>query len=387
MKVVFFSSTGRSVGGAVVCLKKILLYCLDHDIKPFVILRSKGDFEIFLNENKIPYEIVKYHDWLRPSKDHGGLKNELKWRIKDIQNVFAERKAYRILERERPDIYHINVIYNPCGARSAHKLRIPVIWHLREFVEINDDTPFFRNREKAYSLIARSSSIVCVSECIKEYYGDHLPQEKLIRIYDGVSVPEEEIVIRSIDNPVRITLSGGAKVKGHVDLIRAIKVLTDKGIKNIEVTIAGRFADQKYLQALQQMVEEYKLSSLIKFIGHQKDMDAIWNKTDIAVVCSRFESFGLSVCEAMVRGIPVVCAKSTGTYEVTDNGTLASLYDIGNYEQLAEKLHDIMNNYATVAAKSVDVAKTIQKRFNVSNSSKAIVELYRILCASSDNSK
>ena len=368
MKVVFFSSTGRMVGGAVMCLKEILLYCKNQGIESFVILRSHGDFEGFLDEIGIRHEVVSYHDWLRPKKDHGGVKNEIKWRIKDFQNVFAEKQAYRILKREKPDIYHLNVIYNPCGAVSAHKLGIPVVWHLREFAEIDEVTPFFRNRGKSYELIAKSEKIICVSDCLKEYYSKYIQSPNMVRIYDGIKIPDNKIIRKEKPKVFNITLSGGARVKGHEDLLRAAATLQEHGIANFCITIAGRFADEHYLSELKEQVKNLGLCEKVHFIGFQANMNILWEKTDIAVVCSRFESFGLSICEAMARGIPAVCAKSTGTYEVTDYGEYAWVYEVGNYEQLAMLLKRTMYEYEKCMKKAACVAEKVKRKYSIERS-------------------
>ena len=379
MKVVFFSSTGRTVGGAIMCLKEILLYCIEHQIEPFVILRSRGDFEEYLKQIGVRYKIVSYHDWLRPKKDHGGIRNELKWKIKEIQNIFSDRKVYKILQKEKPDVYHLNVIYNPCGAELAHMLGIPVVWHLREFAEINEDTPFFRNREEAYKLIAQSDRIVCVSKCIKEFYSQFMPSDKMTMIYDGIVMPTDEVKMRKKNEVFHITLSGGSRVKGHRDLIEAARVLLGRGIENFYIKIAGRFVDEEYLARLKELVIEYGLDSRIEFIGFQKHMDTLWQETDIAVVCSRFESFGLSICEAMARAIPVICAKSTGSYEVTNRGEYAKLYEIGNYKQLSDALFEVMENYKTSAEYAVQVAQKVRRIYSINKSCEELVGVFRKL--------
>ena len=160
-------------------------------------------------------------------------------------------------------------------------------------------------------------------------------------------------------------------------MIRAINALVEKGVNNLKVRIAGRFVDAAYLSSLKQMTIEYNLTSIIEFIGFQKDMDAVWNQTDIAVICSRFESFGLSVCEAMARGIPAVCAKSTGTYEITEKGLLAPLYDIGDYNQLVDQLNYIISNYEPSAVRAAEVATIIQNRYDVFQSNKELVKLFQ----------
>ena len=385
MKVVFFSSTGRMVGGAAMCLKEILPYCLKNGIEPFVILRSDGDFADYLRQLGIRYEVVKYHDWLRPKKDHGGLKNELKWRIKDIENSFAEKKVRKILMREKPDVYHLNVIYNPCGARSAHELGIPVVWHLREFAEIDSNTPFFRNRDKAYNLIAQSEKIVCVSDSIKEFYSQFIPADNMVRIYDGIIMPQEQPTLRERHKVCNITLSGGARVKGHNDLIEAAKMLLDNGHSDFHIKIAGRFADAAYLNSLKAKSAELGLTDKIEFTGFLKDMDSLWAQTDLAVICSRFESFGLSVCEAMARAIPVICANSTGTYEVTARGKYARMYEIGDINTLCDKITQILLNYNSAAEEALQSADYVRKTFSITKSCEELVKVFTDINKSSAN--
>ena len=324
----------------------------------------------------IRHEVVAYHDWLRPKNDYSGIKNEIKWRIKDIQNIFAEKKTYRILQREKPDIYHINVIYNPCGAVSAHELGIPVVWHLREFAEIDEFTPFFRDKKKAYRLISRSQKIICVSESIKKFYSKRLTAQNLTTIYDGIRMPKEEIKEHIIKKPVVITLSGGARVKGHLDLIRAAAILIQNGIVDFQIKIAGRFADEQYLNCLKSQTHELGLDDKIEFLGFQKDMNSLWMETNIAVVCSRYESFGLSVVEAMSRAVPVICANSTGTYEVTQQGKYAKLYDAGNIEQLAECIMDTIEHYESAASKAVGIAKEVRNKYKIEESCDKLISVF-----------
>ena len=108
-------------------------------------------------------------------------------------------------------------------------------------------------------------------------------------------------------------------------------------------------------------------------------MDTLWQETDIAVVCSRFESFGLSICEAMARAIPVICAKSTGSYEVTNQGEYAKLYEIGNYKQLSDALFEVMENYKTSAEYAVQVAQKVRRIYSINKSCEEVVGVFRKL--------
>lgn len=380
MKVAFFSSTGSMVGGAVMCLKEILLHCMAQGTECFVILESHGNFEDFLKTHGIRYAVVRCYDWLRPLSKHGGLKNDIRWAVKAVMNGIAEQQAYHILKKEKPDVYHLNVLYNPCGAKSAHKLGIPVVWHLREFAEINADTPFFHNSKQAYRLIARSERIVCVSDCLLEYYKQFLPEEKMIRVYDGIKMPNQPVQERKAGDKFRITLSGGAKVKGHTDIIEAIRMLKDKGYDNLLLQIAGKFTDEKYLEQLEALVREYSLEEQVVFLGFMDDMDKVWADTDIAVVCSRFESFGLSAVEAMARAVPLVCAKSTGSYEITNKGEYCNIYEVSHSQELADKLQEIITQYNRYSLHAAEVAEYIRRQYCVEAACAGLVSVFLECC-------
>ena len=374
MKIVFFSSTGSQVGGAAICLKEILIHCIRMNVEPYVILRDHGNFEEFLNNNNIRYSVIKSFDWLRPMKDHGGLKNEVKWKIKEFWNLLAEHKMRSVLKREKPDVYHINVIYNSSGAKSAITLGIPIIWHLREFVEIDGNTPYFRNAKKSYELISKSKRIICVSDCIKEFYSQFVPNDRIVRIYDGIE-PPAQFKKRKLDDIIKITLSGSAKVKGHEDLIKAASILKKDGISNFVISIAGKFYDEDYLTHLKHITHSYNLDDNVIFPGFQSDMNSIWEKTNICVVCSRFESFGLSVVEAMARAIPVICAKTTGSYEVTNQGEYSELYEIGDYYALAEKMKEVICNYRDYSDRAYNIAPIIAQKYSIEESCRELINV------------
>lgn len=125
--------------------------------------------------------------------------------------------------------------------------------------------------------------------------------------------------------------------KGQDILIKAIKLLSNKGYNNISVDFIG---DGQSKNQLIELVKELGLESKIRFLG-AKSQEYIFNHLcdyNLFVQPSRFEGFGLTVAEAMAAKLPVIVSDNQGPAEVIGYGEYGYIFENENIEDCANKI-------------------------------------------------
>jgi glycosyltransferase involved in cell wall biosynthesis len=128
-----------------------------------------------------------------------------------------------------------------------------------------------------------------------------------------------------------------SKEKGCEILIRAIPFINH----NIKVLIAGSGIEKTKLIKL---AENLGVTKKIVFLDFVEDMIKFYSSTNIHIIPSHFESFGLIAIEAQAIGIPVIASNIPGLNEVVINNENGLLFENGNSKELASKISEIIEN-------------------------------------------
>jgi len=148
----------------------------------------------------------------------------------------------------------------------------------------------------------------------------------LIRKEKGI--PEQSKVLVSVGNL--------EEVKGHKDFIEAVKYLK-KEYPEILCYIIGGGSLQDYLKSL---IREYDLEDnvfLVGYLTHEK-INKWMNLSDLFVLPSLQESFGIVQLEAFATGAPVVATRTVGSRELIKSDENGLLTSIGNPKEMAENI-------------------------------------------------
>src|SRR5207247_4885658 len=89
------------------------------------------------------------------------------------------------------------------------------------------------------------------------------------------------------------------------DFIRLIGRLRARGL-NVRGVVAGggRFADPDYARMLEGLIRQERLEDHCLMVGNLDPITPFMKAIDLFISTSRWETFGMSVCEAMLCGKP-----------------------------------------------------------------------------------
>ena len=79
-------------------------------------------------------------------------------------------------------------------------------------------------------------------------------------------------------------------------------------------------------------------------MGNTSDIDRVLCLTDLFLLPSSSESFGLSALEAMAAGVPVISSNAGGLPEVNQDGFSGYLCDVGDVDEMAKKALHILKD-------------------------------------------
>lgn len=138
-----------------------------------------------------------------------------------------------------------------------------------------------------------------------------------------------------------VTITGRlTSEKGHDYLLEAIKLVAGK-IPDVRLLIAGEGPERPDLEML---ARKYGITQNVVFLGLRDDVKHILAISDLFVLASRYEGFGLVLLEAMAMRVPVIAAGVGGVPEIIDDGVTGILARHGRPDEFAAGITELLQN-------------------------------------------
>lgn len=162
--------------------------------------------------------------------------------------------------------------------------------------------------------------------------------------YNLLDIKEKNIIRSNFEieiTDIVVTLLGRlAPVKGHLFLIEAMRDIASKHPKlNFKLVFTGDGPDD-YKNEIEQLAKLYKMDNRIIYTGYT-DPVKILSVSDLMVLPSENEGFGIVCIEAFAMRVPVIRTK-TGGYSDMKNYCIGIEY--GNVEGLSGAIEDVISN-------------------------------------------
>ena len=294
----------------------------------------------------------------------------------DIPAFFRLRK---IIKTFRPAIVHSHLFKTNLLTRLAQ----PEHKNFKLISSIHGkENKLFHAAEKL--LRTKTDHFVFPSNYLLDWFKKEISPivpDKYSIIYPGVNLNDHEQERRKKSNLVSIgTLSRLHPVKGIDRLIKACKQLKKENIE-FKLIIGG---DGKESQNLLNLVEQANLTQQTIFTGPIENKSEFLSTLDIFVAPSREESFGIHICEAMERSIPVVASNIGGLPEIIEDKYSGFLIDPQNKENLVSLLKKLITNSKLRYKIGKSGRERILKLFKKEASISKYMQLYQEISRNTD---
>lgn len=212
--------------------------------------------------------------------------------------------------------------------------------------------------------IEKSDVVTAVSKALVAQTYDVVKPNKAIRVvYNFI---DERVYRRTNSSYLKeeFGIHEGEKVVIHVSNFRTVKRVQDvvKVFFRIAEQLPAKLllvGDGPEMTAVCKLVSQLGIADQVIFLGKQDNLEELYSISDLMLLLSEKESFGLVALEAMACGVPCIGTKIGGIPEVIMDGKNGYLCNLGDLEEIAlkgaslltdEKLHQKFSTEAVNSA-------------------------------------
>lgn len=228
--------------------------------------------------------------------------------------------------------------------------------------------------------INKSDIVTSVSQSLKDDTYKHFNIKKDIHVIPNFIELDKHRNESLISCQRSVMAHKDERIVTHISNFRKVKRIPDviKIFFKIQEQIPAKLmmvGDGPEKEKAEQMCAELGIQDKVIFFGNSNEIDQILSYSDLFLLPSETESFGLAALEAMAWSVPVISTNSGGLPEVNFPGQSGYLSDVGNIDEMAENALKILSNNSTLATFKEN-ALTVAKQFDIKNILPLYEELY-----------
>ena len=287
--------------------------------------------------------------------------------LKSIYNPLLLFKIIPILKHY--DIVHLHLfptLYWGVLAKVISFSKVKLVYTEHSTNNRRRKYSFFRYLDRFIYL--KLNKIVAITNDVRVQLKDHLRFKDEIKVINnGINIfPYQKSLNTNFSffnkqDFKLIQVSSFREQKDQLTLIKSLQYLP----KDVKLILVG---DGILIEESKKMVTTLKLWDRVVFLGNRYDIPELLKYSDVVVLSSHWEGFGLAIVEGMAAGKPVIASKVKGIKEVVDKYGL--LFNKGDAEELAslvnklyenESLYQTYVNHSLARSKDFRIEKMVEQ--------------------------
>ena len=302
-------------------------------------------------------------------------------------DLMLASKMAEVIDREKLDILHVHYAmpHAICAilAReiAQRDVKIVTTLHGTDITVLGIDRTF--NKMIRYA-IDQSDAVTAVSHDLVNQTKETTGTDKNIRvIYNFVN--EYEYKRKNMTSiKTQYGIQPEEKVIIHVSNFRKVKRMEDviQTFALIEKTIDSKLllvGDGPEFSTAVQVVESYNLQDKVLFLGKQKNINDLLSISDLKLLLSEKESFGLVLLEAMACAVPCIGTNVGGIPEVIHHNETGFVVELGDVQQAAKYAIELLEDDQLHETFATAAMNRLHNMFYSDNIVQQYVDLYHEL--------
>jgi len=268
-------------------------------------------------------------------------------------------------------IPHASAAYMAKKILEGEGRKIPVITTLH----VTDIT--LVGRDKTYAPVVtfsinQSDAITAVSSNLRDETYKNFPIRKNIEVIRNF-VDVKRFRKKPIDAFRKVIAPDNERIVTHASNFRRLKRVDDvvKIFAEINKALPSKLllvGDGPERPMAESLCRDLDICDDVRFVGRQEQIEEILAISDLFLLPSDYESFGLAALEAMAAGVPVISTNAGGLPEINVQGKTGFLSQVGNIQEMAanaihllqdDQLLEQFKNNAKEQADTFDIANVV----------------------------
>ena len=255
-------------------------------------------------------------------------------------------KMVDVVKREELDVLHVHyAIPHASAAFMAKQILAAQGVHIPYVTTLHGTDITLVGRDPSFEPVItfcmnESDAITAVSESLREDTYKHFNATKDILVIPNFVHPRSK-TIHNIQEIRRRYANDNEPIMCHISNFRKVKRVDDvlKMFDKVNQKIPSKLlmvGDGPERFGLEELCAQLGLCDRVVFIGKVRETQEVLEISDLFVLPSETESFGLAALEAMAMGVPVISSNTGGIPEVNINGETGFMSDVGDVEDMAK---------------------------------------------------
>ena len=359
-----------TVGGSGVVATELGMHLSDHDYEihfisqtmPFRLKRL--DPNIFFHE----VDVANYPVFKHPPYD-----------------LSLASKIAEVIDREQLDIIHAHyamphAICALLAKQMAKKdVRVITTLHGTDITVLGID-PSLTNLIRFG--IEESDAVTAGSDSLRDQ------TKKLLNIQKEIQVVHNFIDTDKLEEPSdtdklkrRLNIQSDEKVMIHISNFRKVKRVQDviHVFHRVQQSIKTKLllvGDGPEYGDAYQLVQNLGLQDKVIFMGRQDNIHDLFAMSDLNLLVSEKESFGLVLLEAMISGVPSIGSNTGGIPEVIDDGETGYICEVGDVETMSKRAIHLLSEESEWKRQSLLSKARVKELFDAEQIIKRYENIY-----------
>ena len=247
-------------------------------------------------------------------------------------------------------------------------------------------------RDKTYEPVVtfsinESDAITAVSENLKQETLKHLEIRKEIEVIHNF-VDLKRFNKKPLAAFKKVVAAHDEKIVVHASNFRKIKRIGDvmEIFKNIHAATTSKLlmvGDGPERPIAEDLARQYGIESDVRFLGKQEQMEDILAVSDLFLLPSEYESFGLVALEAMASSVAVISSNAGGLGEINIDGKTGYTADVGDVATMSKRAIELLTDDSKLKAFKHNALEQA-KLFDIHHIIPMYENLYRRFCITGD---
>ncbi|WP_410220273.1 N-acetyl-alpha-D-glucosaminyl L-malate synthase BshA [Pedobacter sp.] len=294
-------------------------------------------------------------------------------------------KLVDVVRFEQLDLLHVHYAIPHASAAfmakqilATYGINIPVVTtlHGTDITLVGKDATY---KPVVTFSINQSDGVTTVSQDLKDDTYRHFEITKDIRVIPNF-IDFNRFSLQPKDHFKKAIAPNNERILIHTSNFRKVKRTADviKMFQKVQEVIPSKLlmvGDGPERSADEQLCRALNICDNVRFLGKQDAIEEILSVSDLFIIPSENESFGLAALEAMACKVPVISSNAGGLPELNVDGFCGYMSNVGDVDDMAQKAISILRDDETLQ-RFKENALTRAKDFDLKKILPLYIELY-----------